>query len=813
MFTNDDNLYEDMVDEDRGGGGGSGLAFLLIILGLLFLPSAIIGYLVYSLLRHFRQRASVVTLFALTSFIILYAWWAFADYTEIMREYFSLSSFSDVPLLWDNISYLIGPLVIMYLALGVLGGWISAAVAAFQLRTNPTLREFKGRWTHNFEYRRSPFEIFKRRKLINGLKNGSYRSDEAAPIGLDEETDKIVERYNAEATQHTLITGGTGAGKTISMLSMIKQNIEAQMPTIIIDLKRSPDMAAKIAKWTKENDGNFHHFVNGSPESYDIPYSSGQSFYDPLLTGSNTSKADMLLGMREYDTAAAVYKTSMQQLLQVLFLMISTVKEKRAQGEDICPNIDWYSGGVYEIASAIKTENFIEMLNECSQMEDNSRVANDAKEVHQILSSSKNSNIAHAMGELQGQMRTIISSEYGEWMKTEEGSHNIDLYDISTTPGNVVLFSLNSDDEKAFARLVGSIIMSDITRVSAQRRNRGDNQLVNIYIDEFQVLVPDSVTDLLEKARASAMGVTLAQQSLSQVMKSVSNGEAYLQSILDTVSNFVFHSGSGYETAERMSKILGKKRVEVLSMTRRQDKFLWSINWSKNRQAMVRSGFEERWIIDPSEFMNLKSPSRNNGYKSEAIVIKKASADNDFISDTGGAGAKKVWMIPESEILNKHYSPSNSEAQRIFNERHKELTDSELAFSDDSYHSNSDSLNIELQQHLSGSHENKSQTITEDNEDMFALNTEVSLLDLPKETTLSEDDTDNADAAASDEGFTQLSDAELENNDDDWSIEALLSEEQEVEKPRRQPRKKKEATKDKKGDSSSKNGLPSLPDF
>lgn len=830
MFSRDDQLHEDMMDDNRRG-GGNGLIFLLVLLGVLFLPSAIVGYLVYSLLRYFRQRVSVVSMVSILALLSLYGWWAIADYTETMREYFSLTSFSDVPLLWDNISYLFGPLVIMYLAVGVLGGWLGAAVMAFQLRTNQTLRKFTGRWTHNFEYRRSPFEIIRRRKLIAGLKSGKYRGDQEAPLGLDESVDDIVYRHSDESTQHELITGGTGSGKTVTMLSMIKQNIEAGIPAIIIDLKRSPDMAAKLALWTKQNGGKFHHFVNGSEESYDIPHSSGQSFYDPLRTGSNTSKADMLLGMREYDTAAAVYKTSMQQLLQILMLMISTVKEKRKQGEDICPGIDWDSGGVYEIASAIKTENFIEMLNECAQMEDNPRVSNDAKEVHQILSSSKNSNLAHAMGSLQGQMRTIISSEYGEWMKTEKEGNNIDLYEASTTPGSVVLFSLNSDDEKEFARFVGSIIMSDITRVSATRRNRGDTSLVNIYIDEFQVLVPDSVTDLLEKARASAIGVTLAQQSLSQVMKSVNNGEAYLQSILDTVSNFVFHAGSGYETAERMSKILGKERVEVLSMSRRQDKFLWSINWSKNRQAMVRSSFEDRWVIDPSEFMNLKSPARSNNYKSEAIVIKKASVDDSFVSDTGGAGAKKVWMIPESEILEKHYEPSNSETQRIFNERHRELDDDELLAEASASRFGADSLATELQQHLSGDG-NNSQHGTEDDEDMFAMNTEVSLLDLRRNDRANEEQQKNPSmenddiqsSSGDDDGFTQLSDDELDDNDD-WSIDTLLSEEPVQEKPKRQPRKStsksnqknrglpRQLPEEKDESSSQKNGLPSLPDF
>lgn len=166
----------------------------------------------------------------------------------------------------------------------------------------------------------------------------------------------------------------------------------------------------------------------------------------------------------------------------------------------------------------------------------NSPIAKQAAELVEALR-VKGSPLLHALEELRGQMRTIIVSEYGQWMKTgnQPGDREINLYDALGKDGSVVLFSLNSDSEKDFAQFVGAMILADLTNISALRRNTGANNQVNIYIDEFQAVPPTAVTSLLEKSRASFMAMTLAQQSFDQVVASAKTaGEVYLNSILDT---------------------------------------------------------------------------------------------------------------------------------------------------------------------------------------------------------------------------------------------------------------------------------------
>lgn len=435
---------------------------------------------------------------------------------------------------------------------------------------------------------------------------------------------------------------------TITMQSLILSDIQNGVPLVLIDMKRSPEFASKLAKWAKDAGGDFYHFVNGDPEEYDVPNSPGQAYYDPLAAGTPTAKADMVLGMREYDTASAVYKANMQQLLQVLFPMLKYADKKNA------PSINWDNGGIYQLASAVSGANITELAAAC----EGSPIEVEAEAID--MESRAKTGIAHAVKELQGQMRTIVASEYGRWLRadpTGEGK-SIDLFKLTQKPGSVILFSLNSDSEPDFARFIGSMIMSDITNVSARRRNQQLQNQVNVYIDEFQAINPSSVAGLLEKSRESKIAMTLAQQSFEQIVASTqNNGEAYLLSIMDTCSNFIVHAGSTEDSAERLAKILGKEWVGAYRASNKNKSFFLSGNFANKRNQTVQTSREERWKFAPARFMELLSPDRNNNFKATAVVVNKTCSD-PLYKGRSGALARTVWMIPPSEVLEKYYTPT-----------------------------------------------------------------------------------------------------------------------------------------------------------
>lgn len=442
---------------------------------------------------------------------------------------------------------------------------------------------------------------------------------------------------------------------SISMMSMMKSDIEEGKSVVGIDFKRDPELASKLATWAKENGRNFYHFVNGEEALYDIANSPGQAFYNPLAAGTPTSKADMLLSMREYDSASAVYKAAMTQVLQILFNMehYVTMYGRRKN----LKSVDWDSGGFYTLVSLLSGNNLNELADQCT----GTPIQDEALALAQAAVGRTQE--AHALDELRGQLRTITASEYGPWMRLQNAERNIDIFDLTKDEGNVILFSLNSDSEPEFAKYMGGIILSDITSVSAKRRNEDVKNQIHVYVDEFQIVNPDSIKGLLEKARASGMAVTLAQQSLEQIVaSSTANGEAYLGSVLDTCGNFIIHFGATEPSAIKMAEIIGRDFFPTYTIANRNETFFGRINWSNRRNQNVIKGEEERWIYEPLRFMKLDSPSSQNGYRSTAVVINKTSLDGRY-KGRAGAKARKVWMIPDNEVLQEYYVRDTS---RVF---------------------------------------------------------------------------------------------------------------------------------------------------
>lgn len=646
----------------------------LVVGGLVFIPGAIAAFGLWSLFRYGRNRLSVVT--AVAGVVAL-----LALITVGVNAPGALEAFGNLGSIKDYVPSLVGLWIGVSLLIGAPFGFFFVAAEARRLRKNPYLTQLEGSWRYKFKYKRTPVELARRKNNIKKLKNALLVTDDKAPMGLDEKTDEVVSRFDTEARKHTFMTGATGSGKTITMQSLISADIETGKTVVVVDFKRSPKFAAKLAAWSEDNDAEFYHFMNGDVSEYDIPRSKGQCYYDPLKSGTPTSKADMVLGMREYDSNAAVYKAAMQQLLQVLFGMLKVADKKEARG------IDWNHGGMFQLASVMSGNGLGELATACSmevpagstkwtytkpgaggvagaqEVTVNTPMAKNAIELSEAMRSK--GPLTQARDELQGQMRTIIASEYGQWMRTGNSPEDreIDLFELTRQGGNVILFSLNSDSEPEFAQYVGSMIFADLTNISALRRNAGSENQVNIYVDEFQAVPPTAVTSLLEKSRESRMALTIAQQSFDQVVASAKTaGEAYLNSILDTCANFISHAGATEDSATRLSKLLGKHFVTVYSKTNENDSSFLSSNRSKNMDSRVAAREEERWVYPPSEFMKLSSPDPANNFKASAVWVTKTSSDPKY-SKKGGATARTVWMVPPEKVLVEYYEGKQPEAR------------------------------------------------------------------------------------------------------------------------------------------------------
>lgn len=746
----DEYQYDD--DDDSKSDGGGLWKFLVAVFCVLFSPSIVLGLILYSLMRYVRLRPRVIV--AVCVVIDAVTALLFPDW-----RLFTTSQW------WK-------PAIAVWVVVGTIVGIVIITIESREMKTSAYRTELKGDWMYHFTFRRTPLELLIKKKLVKGLQTGQYVSDERSPLGINEEGKySVVSRYQNEANKHTLITGNSGSGKTVTLMSLIHRDIECGVPVCAIDMKGSPEFAAKMATWAHENGRTFYHFSNS--KNYDIPNSPGQAYYDALSEGNSSAKADMILGMRQYDAAADVYKTVMNQLLQVVFAMLecadrdhpslrkpgyrtlTTVSgqpknepindivtfarrtevatfiqqwadnhrdwiKKRAQhiyigrlkeeerkagrilsadeknalvkqcietartdpGPLLCAAgmceahpvdlINWNAGGIYQLYRSLEPHVMEALAKAC---ENTPRVAQAARELLDEISKKRNA-IAPQISHLAGQLRTIAASEYGLWMKPSEDGRNISLSEVTLEPGAVVLFSLNSDAEPQTAKNIGAIIMNDFSRLSAQRREAGLKNDLNIYIDEFQTLPPDTVKGLLEKARESHMAITLALQSLNQIV--AAGSDAYLRSMLDTCSNFIVHAGATEKSAEIMSDIIGKTKKEIYSSTRKKKSFFLTINFSENRNQFVQTRIEDRYIIEPEKFMKLSSPDANNDYRTTAMYLTKTCSDPHYAQNAVNV-ARCVTMIPHANVLKDYYKPTKHENKpHVVNQPQEEESNIEL---------------------------------------------------------------------------------------------------------------------------------------
>lgn len=668
---NDDEKNEKRGTEKDSSAPGKVLIFLL---GLIFLPAILLAGLMYLvLLRKLKQKFSITFVVAVILNVFSLLIWGLSGAGE--KVIGVLQNLREFPLYWTD---LIPAVLSVNITLGSIIGTIIIAWQIRQLndKNNRHLRELEGSWMYQFKFRRTPYEYYRRNKMIQNLKDGKYQSKDKVPLGIDEEEDNVIYRYNTEMPQSTLISGTVGSGKTVTQFGSIHSDIVNGISTVIIDFKNSTEFSSKIAKWTSDHNRNFYHFVKGAADKYPVPNSPGQAFYDPLKNGGS-SRADMLLGMREYDVSADMYKQGMRELLQSLFRIMEHVDKRKTK------NIRWNEGEIYKIHSIVNGLNggALGNLSELIDATDGTEVEAMARDF-ELRVKTRTHVLNGAFLQLQGQIKTLVHSEYGRWLKNSKDGRNIDLFKLLKDEGNVILFSIDGDREKDFAKYLGSLIMSDLSAVSSKRRHHGIKSHVTIYIDEFQAVSPTSLAPLLEKSRQAGFGVTMASQSFEQIVAAAdANGEAHLKSILDTCANFIIHAGSTESSAERLAGIIGKEEKTVYRQGHQKQNFFFSLNWKNRRNQTLNTSTETKWIIPPSFFMNLSIPKKSNGYKSTAVIIKKSSDDPELAKKKiEGTVVRKVWMIPDNRVLQDYFSPT---------EEYKDDSDDDLIYEDDKVQENS----------------------------------------------------------------------------------------------------------------------------
>lgn len=691
------NIGGENRETQSGGNGKALLIFFLVILFFVSMPMLISASLTYLVLFRIRKQKPSYSLFEISIVTLVLFGLFLLTKAHIYGLGIKMLGNIPIPYLAKASKGLVSFSVYSFF-LGFYAGWVFMFYRWIRLKKDSSLTMEEGSWAYGFEYRHSPFDKLKERRLIRACKEGELFSKQAAPLGILD--DKIVTKhktvdkvdvvysYYEEAYKTRFISGVTGSGKTITMLNMMYNDIKAGYPICVIDFKAGIDVAYFLSKWAKENDIPFYHFKNGRKGTYRNPFCREQASYDPIASGSPTSKVDLVLNLREWDSSSEVYKNRTKTILQVIFYLLDIAKAE--QDELKC--VSWDKGGIAQVLDLLEATNMFELINWLGKKIDNKLITGDniKRQYSELVSfyrdlTGKNSPLLEQVNGLKSLLKTITLSDYADWLTKGSSSLHINLKDIalSNKPA-IVLFQMSPNENPEFAKSMGSVIMYDIARVSKEKGEAGNLTPFGLYIDEFQTLNPDMVAGIAEKARSAKFFTTLSVQAADQVAKTATkNAEETLNSLFGTIETFVIHAGSIYDTAERFSKLIGKTTKNTYKTTRKRQGWLKSLLFKDLSKSVVTTEQTNDYIVMPESFQNLSSPNKANGYKAEAYYITKTPADPSVVKQfgTGNVIARKVWLIPWEGTLEE--VPESF--KEIWNNREVSYVNENISLIDDNF--------------------------------------------------------------------------------------------------------------------------------
>lgn len=609
------------------------LYLFLGIVGLVLLPSIIIGYLLFFILfrtLHYKNSFNIPVII-IPSIVILSIVFIFIPDSLVWKYIY--------------VTLIVGPII----------GIILCISQSIKLKKHPEIKLQIGPY-YNFKYNENIFDKLKRDKLKEELSEGELNSSEAIPLGMliepvelqnEKQYDNIepVYMYYDDAYKGTFVSGTTGSGKSVTLLQMMENTAQVGYPLIVIDFKKGQNISYHLSRMAKKYNRKFYHFVNGTSTGELAQY---QASYDPLA--AKEGQTDLILGMRTWDAASEVYKNRQISLLQCIFFLLNNLNEK-----DV-PNFPWNEGGISQFVEALKISNLFDLIQAYARKIDPSNPNREMElklkslqEVYNDLMAPK-SILKEQLDGLSVTMKNLTMSSYSNSLyKGSHGDNHIDLSKMCMDEdGPIILFQFSPNAEPEFAKYMGSIIVSDIKRAFGHKEVLDNKLPCGIFMDEFQTIDIDLIADIVAKVRSAKGFPVLSSQSILQLAANADSNASYkIDAFVEVINNFIVHNGASDNEAERFSKILGKTSKISYKITEDNSSGLFK----KNKQMINKSESLE-YRLEPNKLQKIAAPTEANNYRAECYLIQKSTNEAQF-AKLGYGIARKVFLIPNKDVLSK----------------------------------------------------------------------------------------------------------------------------------------------------------------
>jgi hypothetical protein len=395
---------------------------------------------------------------------------------------------------------------------------------------------------------------------------------------------------------HLLAIGGSGSGKTTLLQHLLMQDIERHHSTVLLDLRG--DLAESVINICAAGG------VDPSRISLlDLREQSRPTGFNPLYgAGDPYFRALNVLSVLKDESES--WGVQLEESLQSALLLLSEAGEPLTRLEDLFYETDF-------LAACLEHSHTQSVIRFWDR--------------YQALSPDRR---AAMIWPVVNKLSPLLSTE--TLRKVVGHPKPLDIGAHLNQPGRILLISLAVDELHGAARMLGSLLLSSISReIFARVKDSGSiRNPVRLYVDEFEHFVADFET-ILAEGRRFGLSLVLAHQTLAQLspkMRSL---------ILNNVGvKFVFRCGR--EDGPHLSRDLtGDPHTLDFNDLPPGEALMWVrgfapevIEINEPLQAIQRTGHTTAYrhaLVSRGELVELPVHSRR--HKSPAMPGNQANAD------------------------------------------------------------------------------------------------------------------------------------------------------------------------------------------
>ncbi|MBO0769232.1 MAG: DUF853 family protein, partial [Solirubrobacterales bacterium] len=363
---------------------------------------------------------------------------------------------------------------------------------------------------------------------------------------------------------HGLILGASGAGKSTTLMRIGAHQIQRGRPLIVIDLKGSPDLAAKLGAQ-----------ANAANRRLRIWTPEGPELWNPLAHGNPTELKDRLIGAERFSEPH--YRRAAERYVQTAFTVMQEL--------GITPTLAW-------TVDLLEPKTLMTAARELPDPR--------SQQVTAYLRGLSRDQLSAVRG-LGSRLAVLSESHAGRYLEPDPAAPGIDLRG-ALNGGDVVLFSLNSSSYGSLAAQLGTLAVQDLVSAAGARLNQASREPAIVALDEFSALGSEQVVALIARGREAGVSVMLATQELADLDRA---GPGFRDQVIGSTALKIAHRQDGPRSAEQVAAMAGSTQAWEQSYSDARD----------SRQSRVNTRLVDKPVVDPAQIQTLAT--------GEAMVLTK----------------------------------------------------------------------------------------------------------------------------------------------------------------------------------------------